>query len=344
MSHCHRLCCFLAALIALTAPAQGSDFKVKPGSIIAVDSVAPNHHAGPFRLVQYDAAGNILDLLTLIDPYGIGIPTGVALLGGDVFVTGTSRGVAQVDLETGVLINGFFHSMPGSEGLGELDGNLVVCTWRHNTAGIFNREGVLQQSVEFSPYSEIAGIDSDGTHWFTCSWIDGDIDVYDLAGTFMHSIPTGIGPASASDLSYDRATDTLWVTTGFGSDEVRQYDLAGTLLHSFPAGLPFLNGVDRSDEALILNAEPNFAIGGDTLKFEIYDGPAGNPLMHVISSISGAPVLLPLFLGAFAADGTFAWQTDLPPGLAPLVIGHRAYALDAGGKLVVSNEELVFHH
>ena len=229
-----------AGAVLLLAPAAAA-LTLVPGTILGEDSVGPGGTTA--TLVQYSPTGVILDTLALSNLGNFGTVDGVAIVGGDVFVTGTSGVVGQVDLTTGVLFNAF--NVGGTpEALGDLNGNLLVGQFGADRVDVFSTSGALLNSINLSAPAAVTGLDSDGSVLYVASYNDGAIYSFDLSGGLLGSFSTGLGPSSLSGLGYDGGTNTLWVSSGFNQDRIHQFSVTGTPLASFDAGRPFIDGLD----------------------------------------------------------------------------------------------------
>lgn len=70
-------------------------------------------------------------------------------------------------------------------------------------------------------------------------------------------------------------------------------------------------------------------------------GTAAAPLLVIVTSIGGAPALLPLATGAFDAGGHWSYKVLAPASVAGLALGFQAFTLDGLGGIAASNPETV---
>jgi len=94
---------------------------------------------------------------------------------------------------------------------------------------------------------------------------------------------------------------------------------------------------------LALTSKPNPVASGLTL-----DLFSNSPLLALNDigflfnwSINGSAVIFPLFPVTFDATGTWTFSTTVPAGLAGIEAGLKMFALPAGGKVMMSNEDVI---
>jgi hypothetical protein len=94
---------------------------------------------------------------------------------------------------------------------------------------------------------------------------------------------------------------------------------------------------------LVLNAGPNPASAGKTLTLTSQSPrlTAGDPGVLFTWDVNGSPFVTPILGVAFDATGTWTVSSAVPTGLTGIEVGLRMFALPTGGKLLMSNEELV---
>jgi hypothetical protein len=130
-----------------------------------------------------------------------------------------------------------------------------------------------------------------------------------------------------------------------GQDVIAALDLYGDTGATGSTGMNFDN--TRLEKGaggpLMLNATPNPVVGGQTLKFTSQSPKltAGDIGELFTWTINGSPFLLPLLPVSFDATGSWTLSATVPTGLAGIEVGLKMLALPAGGKLMMSNEELV---
>lgn len=234
-------------MVALSAALPASAITLTLSSILGGDSVSSGGTS--FTLVEYSPAGAILNTLPLINGGPLGTMDGVAMIGGNVYVTGTGGVVGQVDLNTGNVFNTF--AVAGSvESLGDLNGNLMVGNYSNGDINVYTPAGAFVQTIS-TPNFGMTGVDSDGTNIYVASYNNGNVYTIDLAGNVLSSFPTGAGGSSLSGLGYDSSTNSIWVSTGFNQDDIRQFSLTGTFITSFPtAPYGFIDGLDVVPKAI----------------------------------------------------------------------------------------------
>lgn len=94
---------------------------------------------------------------------------------------------------------------------------------------------------------------------------------------------------------------------------------------------------------LMLNATPNPIASGQTLNF-VSQSPKlnlGDIGVLFTWTINGSPFVTPLLPVSFDATGSWLMGATVPPGVAGVEVGLKMFALPAGGKLMMSNEELI---
>lgn len=94
---------------------------------------------------------------------------------------------------------------------------------------------------------------------------------------------------------------------------------------------------------LVLTTKPNPIGPNGTLNF-FSESPllgAGDPGALFLWSINGGLFILNLLPTSYDAAGEFTFSATVPPGLSGLELGFRMFALPAGGKIMLSNEDIV---
>lgn len=94
---------------------------------------------------------------------------------------------------------------------------------------------------------------------------------------------------------------------------------------------------------LALTSAPNPVGSGFTLNLYSESPLLGNgdPGVLFTWSLNGSPLILPLFTAAFDAAGEWKLGTTVPAGLTGLEVGLRMIALPSGGKVLLSNEDVI---
>jgi hypothetical protein len=94
---------------------------------------------------------------------------------------------------------------------------------------------------------------------------------------------------------------------------------------------------------LVVTTSPNPITSGQTLTF-FSESPlltAGDVGLLFLWSINGSFFLLPLVNISYDINGEWNFGVTIPPGLSGLELGFKAFALPAGGKILMSNEDVV---
>jgi hypothetical protein len=90
--------------------------------------------------------------------------------------------------------------------------------------------------------------------------------------------------------------------------------------------------------AFLFAASPSIPLPvGAVVALTTGGGIYAQPLVTAVISVSGAPMFIPVIVGAFDRTGISYVEADVPPGLSGLSVAMRSYSLDAKGKLIVSN-------
>jgi hypothetical protein len=161
----------------------------------------------------------------------------------------------------------------------------------------------------------------------------GDVFFYSgLDGTMLFhfsaapgALALGIGLEGGVDFDHDGhldvlAGDTYDATNGLGAGSASQFEIG----------------------PLILDATPRFvAPNASTIRIALQTGPTGNPAGLFLLDVNGTPHFALLQAGAFDAYRRWSQFFPLPPGFRGNTLTLRAYALDANGHLVASNDETI---
>lgn len=104
---------------------------------------------------------------------------------------------------------------------------------------------------------------------------------------------------------------------------------------------------DRLDKCaggpLVLTTKPNPVGPNATLNF-YSNSPLlglGDPGMLFLWSVNGSPFPLGLLPASYDVNAEWRFSATVPPGLTGLEIGFRMFALPSGGKIMLSNEDIV---
>jgi hypothetical protein len=104
---------------------------------------------------------------------------------------------------------------------------------------------------------------------------------------------------------------------------------------------------DRLDKCaggpLVLTTKPNPIIAGQTLNFYSQSPmlTAGDVGMLFLWSVNGSLFPLGLVPASYSSAGDWTFGATVPTGLAGLELGFRMFAAPAGGKVMLSNEDIV---
>jgi hypothetical protein len=138
------------------------------------------------------------------------------------------------------------------------------------------------------------------------------------------------------------AVDGSWKGTT-GQDVIAALDLYGDA--GGLTGMYFDNArlEQTAGGPLVLNATPNPAAAGKTLNFTSQSPrlTAGDPGVLFTWAINGSPFILPLLPVSFDAAGSWTMSSTVPTGLAGIEVDLKMLALPAGGKIMMSNDELI---
>lgn len=128
-----------------------------------------------------------------------------------------------------------------------------------------------------------------------------------------------------------------------GQDVIAALDLYGDA-----GGLSGMNFDDTRLEKtaggpLMLNANPDPIASGQTINFTSQSPKlgAGDIGMLFTWTINGTPFVTPLLPVSFDATGSWTMSATVPPGVSGVEVGLKMFALPSGGKLLLSNEELI---
>ncbi|UCG56652.1 MAG: hypothetical protein JSU70_17530 [Phycisphaerales bacterium] len=149
----------------------------------------------------------------------------------------TNSDVYQIDL-SGNLLNAFSVALD-AEGLTILaDGTLVIGGGTSNVVAYVDPvTGAI--SSQFTPVNELYGLSSNGVDTLHGLTVDGQIDSYSLAGTYLSSLSTAV-PGATLGLAYTGASFFISATGSM----IYEVDLAGNVLNSFAGPSVFTEGLD----------------------------------------------------------------------------------------------------
>lgn len=144
------------------------------------------------------------------------------------------------------------------------------------------------------------------------------------------------------------AIGASWIN-GLGSGGSKQ--IAALDLYS---GEPDQNGITElffdntqmdkvQGPCLVVNASPNPALSGNTLTLSV-GGPmlANQTAALFVWEVLGNPLVLRLLVAPLNGNGEFEANVSVPPGLAGIDIGLKAFSSVAGGGLAASNIEHLY--
>ena len=140
------------------------------------------------------------------------------------------------------------------------------------------------------------------------------------------------------------AVNHTW-TGGTGTLQVAANDLYGDTGTQGSSGMWFDNvRLDKcAGGPLVLTTKPNPIGPNATLNF-YSNSPLlglGDPGMLFLWSINGAPFPLGLLPASYDVNAEWRFSATVPPGLSGIELGFRMFALPAGGKIMLSNEDIV---
>lgn len=140
------------------------------------------------------------------------------------------------------------------------------------------------------------------------------------------------------------AVNHTW-TGGTGTLQLAATDLYGDTGTQGSSGMWFDNvRLDKcAGGPLVLTTKPNPIGPNATLNF-YSNSPLlalGDPGMLFLWSVNGAPFPLGLLPASYDVNAEWRFSATVPPGLSGLELGFRMFALPAGGKIMLSNEDLV---
>lgn len=94
---------------------------------------------------------------------------------------------------------------------------------------------------------------------------------------------------------------------------------------------------------IVLNASPDPIASGQTLNLSSQSPKLGAGDIGVLFtwSVNGSPYVSPLLPVSFDATGSWTLGATVPPGVSGVEVGMKMFAVPAGGKLMMSNEELI---
>jgi hypothetical protein len=134
--------------------------------------------------------------------------------------------------------------------------------------------------------------------------------------------------------------------TEFGDSVADAGDLDGDGRSEVLIGAPYVGSGGRITwylgNDLYHHIEPRQIVAGDTVTHTTREGDPAQPTVIFVTAVNGVP-RFQLFgpVGFFDLKGTRVLSFVMPPGYSGLVVTHRAFALDASGKLLQSADETV---
>jgi len=167
------------------------------------------------------------------------------------------------------------------------------------------------------------GFDNPGGDVFVFSGVDGS-PLFHLGGS-ANSVKFGIGLEGGFDADRDGrleffAGDTRDSTHGASAGAATQFRL----------------------RELILDATPHFVTSyGRNMLLTLNGEPPGNPAALFLLGVNGTPMFALLQLGTFDSFRRWWQSISIPYGARGNSVSLRAYALDANGHLVASNDETI---
>lgn len=204
---------------------------MSPGSVLAVSAFDTVDY-----VLEYAPSGQLLGQLEIIDPGNvIGIPSGVAIAGGRLWVAGRDS-VARVNPATGAVEDGFsVASAPNLVGIADFGNSLLVAEVHPDRVHRFTLDGDLIDTIELvGDTLLITGVDTDGVRLHVSTHVTGDIHVFGFDGVQVDLVTIGF-VADLTGATVDAANEELWVVTGTGVNEIHRFTLGGDPVGSFPA-------------------------------------------------------------------------------------------------------------
>lgn len=209
------------------------------GSVLAVSAFDTVDY-----VLEYAPSGQLLGQLEIIDPGDvIGIPSGIAIAGGRLWVAGRDS-VARVNPETGVVEDGFsVAAAPNLVGIADFGNSLLVAEVHPDRVHQFTLDGDLIDTVELiGDTLLITGVDTDGFRLYVPTHTTGDVHVFGFDGVQVDLVNIGF-VADLTGATLDAANEELWVVTGTGVNEIHRFTLGGDPLGAFPAGADGIMGL-----------------------------------------------------------------------------------------------------
>ena len=243
---------WIAAWCFLPTHAAG-DVPMIPGSILAIAGFG-----APHTLIEVAPDGTVLGELTVVDPGGlVGSPSGLTVLKGAVWISGTDR-VFRLDPVTGGLSNAFIAEEPIT-GLADDGESLWVAAIHPDRLLRYDIAGNLLETIVLSELRLITGLDIDlsggsaanGLRFLVSSYITGHAHLFDRSGQEVGVIETNLFPGNLTGLGLDPGGGSMWLTLGTGTNEIVHTDLDGNFLGEIPgsgmaSGISGLEVLDAS--------------------------------------------------------------------------------------------------
>lgn len=236
---CATLCFGSSSLaqVSLTTP-----------SYLLVDSDSPSA-VSPTALVQQDATGLLLGAVSFTTPATFGTATGIAVVGGQVYVVGSDALVGRVDLGTSTLVDTF--TIPTLDctqfledcvmDMGVIGNDLLIAAlggqiFRYTVAGTLVQSWTL-------PF-QVGGVASNGTQIHVVGFFDGNLRTLDLTGAVQSTISTPLPPFSPWSLDYLQSSGTFLVSQ-LSMDNIVEVNTSGAIVNTIPWAVGALAGVQR---------------------------------------------------------------------------------------------------
>lgn len=189
------------------------------------------------------------------------IVEGLAVLGGQLFVSDGAGGVSRVDTATGIAQSVFTTPSVGLEGIASFQGSLATLSFNANSINVYSISGVLQQSIHLvsTPTSfSWSGLAWDGNTFFLPDYQSGRIYEYSPTGIQLGILDTKLGQFGLGGISYDLSNGSLWIA-GLASSTLFDIAKDGSVLNQFATSFRPGGGIAVVSASELNTPEPSFA-------------------------------------------------------------------------------------
>ena len=230
-------------------PAAANNFGPFTAPVLQNDGLVALTTTAPDRAIrEFTTTG--LPQTTIEQPDGIAGNSGIASVGGSLFVANNEQGIADVggigDSTAPTGTSTFYFGGAGIEALTTDGTDLFAGAFEDSTILRFDLSGNLLDTILLSEEIGITGLSWFDGVFYAANFDDGGIYTFDMTGAALGAplFLTDLGPDLLSGLAYDpglddqdASDDSLWVSTGFSGSggQILRYDLAGQLLDGFGA-------------------------------------------------------------------------------------------------------------